>query len=209
VARYRGPSCKLCRREGEKLYLKGERCLGNKCGIERRPYPPGEHGQGRRKKLSTYGMQLREKQKAKRIYGLLERQFRRCFQLAARYRGMTGTILLQLLERRLDNVVYRLGLAPSRRAAREIVHYGHIRVNGRKVDVPSYLVRPGQEISVKDDMKTNTIVQAGLALAEKRERLPWLAYSPETLSGRLVNVPAREEIPLVLNEQMIVELYSK
>jgi small subunit ribosomal protein S4 len=209
VARYRGPACKLCRREGEKLYLKGERCLGNKCGAERRPYPPGEHGQGRRKKLSTYGMQLREKQKAKRIYGLLERQFRRYFQLAARYRGMTGTILLQLLERRLDNVVYRLGLAPSRRAAREIVHYGHIRVNGRKVDVPSYLVRPGQEISVKDDMKANTIVQAGLALAEKRERLPWLAYSPETLSGRLVNVPAREEIPLVLNEQMIVELYSK
>lgn len=209
MARYRGPACKLCRREGEKLYLKGERCLGNKCGAERRPYPPGEHGQGRRKKLSTYGMQLREKQKAKRIYGLLERQFRRYFQLAARYRGMTGTILLQLLERRLDNVVYRLGLAPSRRAAREIVHYGHIRVNGRKVDVPSYLVRPGQEISVKDDMKANTIVQAGLALAEKRERLPWLAYSPETLSGRLVNVPAREEIPLVLNEQMIVELYSK
>jgi len=209
VARYRGPSCKLCRREGEKLYLKGERCLGNKCGIERRPYPPGEHGQGRRSKLSTYGMQLREKQKAKRIYGLLEQQFRRYFQLAARYRGMTGTILLQLLERRLDNVVYRLGLAPSRRAAREIVHYGHVTLNGRKVDVPSCLVKPGQEVSLKEAMKTNSVVQAGLALAEKRERLPWLAYSPETLSGRLINVPAREEIPLVLNEQMIVELYSK
>ena len=209
MARYRGPSCKLCRREGEKLYLKGERCLGNKCGIERRPYPPGEHGQGRRSKLSTYGMQLREKQKAKRIYGLLEQQFRRYFQLAARYRGMTGTILLQLLERRLDNVVYRLGLAPSRRAAREIVHYGHVTLNGRKVDVPSCLVKPGQEVSLKEAMKTNSVVQAGLALAEKRERLPWLAYSPETLSGRLINVPAREEIPLVLNEQMIVELYSK
>jgi small subunit ribosomal protein S4 len=182
--------------------------MGNKCAIERRAYAPGEHGQMRRKP-STYGLQLREKQKAKRIYGLLEAQFRRCFQLAARYRGMTGTILLQLLERRLDNVVYRLGFAPSRNAARQLVHYGHVRVNGRKVNVPSYLVKPGQEIAVAEPMKTNTIVQAGLAVAERRERLPWLAVSSETLTGRMLNVPARDEIPLVLNEQMIVELYSK
>lgn len=208
MARYRGPVCRLCRREGEKLYLKGERCLGPKCGVERRTYAPGEHGQSRRKP-STYGLQLREKQKAKRIYGLLEAQFRRYFQLAARYRGMTGTILLQLLERRLDNVIYRLGFAPSRRAARQMVHYGHVRIDGRKVNVPSYLVRPGQEIAMSVAMKANSIVQAGLAVAEKRERLPWLAYSPETLTGRMLNVPPREEIPLVLNEQMIVELYSK
>ncbi len=208
MARYRGPVCRLCRREGEKLYLKGERCMGPKCGAERRAYPPGEHGQSRRK-LSTYGKQLREKQKAKTIYGLLERQFRRYFRMAARFKGMTGTILLQLLERRLDNMIYRLGFAPSRRAARQLVTHGHVRVDGRKVDISSYLVRPGQEIAVAEDMKSNTIVAAGLAAAEKRERLAWLASSPETLTGRMLNVPAREEIPLILNEQMIVELYSK
>jgi len=182
--------------------------MGNKCAAERRAYAPGQHGQTRRK-LSTYGMQLREKQKAKRIYGLLEAQFRRYFHLAAGYRGMTGTILLQLLERRLDNMVYRLGFAPSRKAARQILHHGHVRVDGRKVDVPSYLVKPGQVVSVVESMKNNPIVQSGLALAEKRERLSWLTSSPESLTGRLLNVPAREEIPLVLNEQMIVELYSK
>ncbi|MCX8037734.1 MAG: 30S ribosomal protein S4 [Candidatus Sumerlaeia bacterium] len=208
MARYRGPACKRCRREGEKLYLKGERCAGPKCGVERRKYAPGEHGQSRQK-MSTYGKQLREKQKAKAIYGLLEAQFRRYFRMAERFRGMTGTILLQLLERRLDNLVYRLGFAPSRRAARQLVGHGHVRVNGRKVDIPSYLVRPGEEISLAEDMKTNAIVAAGLAAAEKREKLPWLACTPETLTGRLLNVPTREEIPLLLNEQMIVELYSK
>jgi len=208
VARYRGAVCRLCRREGVKLYLKGERCIGNKCAMERRAYAPGEHGQGR-KKRSTYGIQLREKQKAKRIYGILERQFRRYFQLADRYRGMTGTILLQLLERRLDNLVYRLGFAPSRAAARQLIRHGHVRVNGRKVDIPSYLVKPGQEISLVEKMKENPLVKSGLELAEKRERLPWLSYSPETLSGRLLNVPARDEIPVDLNEQLIVELYSK
>ena len=208
MARYTGPVCRLCRREGEKLYLKGERCHGNKCGVERRQYAPGQHGQGRRK-LSTYGLQLREKQKAKRIYGILERQFRRYFQLADSYRGMTGTVLLQLLERRLDNLVYRLGLAPSRAAGRQLVRHGHVRVNGRKVDIPSYLVRPGQEISLTDDMRNNQTFLAGQALADKRERLPWLTYSPETLSGHMINVPAREEIPLILNEQLIFELYSK
>ena len=209
MARYRGPVCRLCRREGEKLYLKGERCMGNKCAVERRAYAPGQHGQMRSRKPSTYGLQLREKQKAKRIYGLLEAQFRRYFQLAARYRGMTGTILLQLLERRLDNVVYRLGFAASRNAARQLVQYGNVLVDGRKVNIPSYLVRPGQEITVSEGMKTSIIVQTGMAVAEKREHLPWLVYSPVTLSGRMLNVPPRNEIPLVLNEQMIVELYSK
>ena len=209
MAGKQGAVCRLCRREGEKLYLKGERCMGNRCAVERKSYPPGQHGQRRRKKPSTYGLQLREKQKAKRIYGVLERQFRRYFDRADRYRGMTGTVLLQLLERRLDNIVYRLGLAPSRAAARQLVGHGHVRLDGNKVDIPSYLVRPGQEIAIKEGTKTNPIVQAGLAAAEKRERLDWLVCSPETLSGRLLNVPAREEIPLVLNEQMIVELYSK
>jgi len=208
VARYRGPVCRFCRREGEKLYLKGERCMGPKCAAERRAYPPGEHGQSRHK-LSTYGKQLREKQKAKIIYGLLERQFRRYFRLAARYKGMTGTILLQLLERRLDNMIYRLGFAPSRRAARQLVNQGHVRVDGKRVDIASYLIKRGQEISMAEGMRNNAIVATGLAAAEKRERLAWLASSPETLTGRLLNVPTREEIPLIINEQMIVELYSK
>lgn len=209
MARYRGSVCRLCRREGEKLYLKGERCFGNKCACERKQYVPGEHGQGRRRKPSTYGIQLREKQKAKRIYGILERQFRRYFKIADRYHGVTGTILLQLLERRLDNVLFRMGFAPSRTAARQIVRHGHVRVNDRKVDIPSYLVKPGQEIHLVQKMKENSTVQAGLAVAEKREPLPWLESSPDTLSGRLLHVPPREEIPLVLNEQLIVELYSK
>ena len=208
MGRYRGAVCRLCRREGEKLYLKGDRCIGNKCAVERRAYAPGEHGQGRRK-LSTYGKQLREKQKAKHVYGLFEAQFRRYFRMAARYRGMTGTILLQLLERRLDNLLYRLGIAPSRAAARQLIRHGQVRVNGHKVNVPSYLVKPGQDIALKEDMKNNAIVQSSLAAAEKRERLPWLAFAPETLSGRMLHVPARDEIPVVINEQMIVELYSK
>ena len=208
MGRYTGPACRLCRREGEKLYVKGDRCMSNKCAVERRPYPSGQHGQSRRK-LSTYGMQLREKQKAKRIYGVLERPFRRYFELAERYRGMTGTILIQLLERRLDNVVYRLGLAPSRRGARQLIRYGHIRVDGRKVNVPSFLVKVGQEIALCEDMRKNPIVEVGMQAAARRERLNWLAYSPETFSGRLINTPAREEIPILLNEQMIVELYSK
>jgi small subunit ribosomal protein S4 len=199
----------MCRREGEKLYLKGERCMGNKCGVERRSYAPGEHGQGRPRKQSTYAIQLREKQKAKRIYGVLERQFRRYFFQADRYKGMTGAILLQLLERRLDNMVYRLGLAPSRAAARQIIRHGKIRVDDRKVDIPSFLVRPHQTIALVEGMKNNAIVQKGLEAVEKREPLPWLEFSAETMSGKLLNVPARDEIPLVLNEQLIVELYSK
>jgi len=209
VARYRGSVCRLCRREGEKLYLKGERCMGNKCGIERRSYAPGQHGQGRRRKQSTYAIQLSEKQKAKRVYGVLERQFRRYFYLADRYKGMTGAILLQLLERRLDNVVFRMGIAPSRAAGRQMIRHGKIRVDGRKVDIPSFRVKPQQEIALVEGMKNNSIVQAGLAAAEKREPLPWLEFSATTFSGRLLNVPDRNEIPLVLNEQLIVELYSK
>lgn len=192
-----------------KLFLKGERCLSSKCAIERRNYAPGQHGQNR-VKLSTYGQQLREKQKAKRTYGVLERQFRRYFAMAERMRGVTGTVLLQLLERRLDNIVYRLGIASSRAQARQFVRHGHILVDGRRVDIPSYLVKPGQEISVAEAAREFKVIRENLdAVAEKNIRLPWLEWNPDRWSGRMLAVPAREDIPTQVNEQRIVELYSK
>ncbi len=157
MARYHDAVCRLCRREGTKLYLKGERCLGQKCILERQNYPPGQHGQKRRRKMSTYGLQLREKQKAKRIYGVLERQFRRYFEIAERYRNVTGTVLLQLLERRLDSVVYRMGVASSRASARQLIRHGHVRVSGKKVDIPSYLATEGDTVEVKE--KSKKIIQ--------------------------------------------------
>lgn len=208
MARYTDAKCRLCRREGMKLFLKGARCTTAKCAIERQNYPPGQHGQGR-SKLSTYGQQLREKQKAKRIYGVLERQFRRYFAVADRYRGVTGTILLQLLERRLDNMVYRLGFASSRSQARQFVGHGHFVVKGRRVDIPSYLVKPGEEITVCEKSRTNVEIVANLEEAASRGRLQWLDWNPETLTGKLLAVPSREDIPVTLNEQLIVELYSK
>jgi small subunit ribosomal protein S4 len=208
VARYHDAVCRLCRREGTKLYLKGERCLGPKCAVERQNYPPGQHGQSRRK-LSTYGLQLREKQKAKRIYGVLERQFRRYFEIAERYRSVTGTVLLQLLERRLDSVLYRMGVATSRAAARQIVRHGHVRVNGKKVDIPSYLVKVGEELTLSEKTRSNAHVKAALEQAEKRERVPWVEFSSETLAGKIIAIPEREDIPVNIKEQMIVELYSK
>jgi small subunit ribosomal protein S4 len=199
----------LCRREGTKLFLKGERCLTSKCAIERRNYAPGQHGQNRAK-LSTYGLQLREKQKAKRIYGVLERQFRRYFALAERMRGVTGTVLLQLLERRLDNIVYRLGIASSRSQARQFVRHGHILINGRHVNIPSYLVKPGQEISVAGNAREFKLIRENVEAAQQRSTiLPWLEWNPEKLAGKLLAVPSREDIPTEINEQRIVELYSK
>lgn len=209
MARYVDAKCRLCRREGEKLFLKGNRCASGKCAIERQNYPPGQHGQGRTK-LSTYGQQLREKQKAKRMYGVLERQFRRYFSIADRYRGVTGTVLLQLLERRLDNIVYRLGIGASRAQARQFVRHGHVTVNGRRVNIPSYLVRPGEQIAVCEASRTNKPILNNLEEASGRgARLSWLDWNSEAFSGRVVAVPSREDIPVTLNEQLIVELYSK
>lgn len=208
MARYTDAKCRLCRREGEKLFLKGTRCLTSKCAIERQNYPPGQHGQARQK-LSTYGQQLREKQKTKRIYGVLERQFRRYFFLADSYRGVTGTVLLQLLERRLDNIVYRLGIGSSRAQARQIVRHGHIVVDGRQVNIPSFLVKPGQTITLSEGSRTFKVIAENLENAAGQERLPWLEWNPENFTGRVLSVPSREDIPTTVNEQLIVELYSK
>jgi len=208
VARYTDAKCRLCRREGEKLFLKGTRCMTAKCAIDRQNYPPGQHGQNRQK-LSTYGQQLREKQKAKRIYGVLETQFRRYFAIADRYRGVTGTVLLQLLERRLDNMVYRLGIAASRAQGRQLVRHGHVSIDGRRVNIPSFMVKPGQTISLMESSRDSKVIQANLEESVGRPRLPWIEWNPETLNGKILSIPSREDIPVVLNEQLIVELYSK
>jgi len=208
VARNCGTVCRLCRREGMKLFLKGNRCFTEKCAIEKRNFPPGQHGK-RRIKMQGYGVQLREKQKVKRVYGVLEKQFRLNFQEAARRKGVTGEMLLQSLERRLDNVVYRLGLASSRAQARQLVAHGHVRVDGRKVDIPSYQVKAGQSIGVKDKMAKNTQVLAALQLAKGRGVVPWLTSEPEGAKGTVSSLPRRDEITLPIQEQLIVELYSK
>lgn len=209
MARYRGAVCRLCRREGKKLFLKGERCFGAKCAIERRNVPPGQHGQTR-KKMSTYGVQMREKQRAKRIYGILERQFRRYFATADRYRGVTGTVLLQLLERRLDNVVYRTGYMASRKAARQFVRHNHVLVNGSRVNIPSYQVRPGDVISITEKARQLQPVQEAVAQIERRGRKPWIEFNAEDFTARFVSVPAREDLDDIdLREQLIIELYSK
>lgn len=209
MARYTGPICRLCRREGKKLFLKGERCYTAKCAAERRNFPPGQHGQAGMRKLTTYGTQLREKQKAKRIYGILERQFRKYFQKAAGWRGVTGTTLLQLLERRLDNIVFRIGFAPSRRLARQLVRHGHIVVDGARIDIPSYSVNVGQQITLKEKLRQSKTILASLERQEKNGRVSWLEYHPDTLTARLLTIPAREDIPVDIQEQVIVELYSK
>lgn len=208
MARYVDAKCRLCRREGTKLFLKGNRCYSSKCAIERQNYPPGQHGQARTK-ISTYGQQLREKQKAKRTYGILERQFRRYFAMADAYRGVTGTVLLQLLERRLDNLVYRLGIGASRAQARQFVNHGHVQVNGRRVNIPSFLVKPGDEIVVAEGSRTNSAIVSNLEDADSRGRVAWLDWNPETFVGKMLSVPSREDIPTLVNEQLIVELYSK
>ena len=208
MARYSEPVCRLCRREGMKLFLKGERCFKEKCSVERRAYPPGMHGK-RRNKAQPYGLQLREKQKVRRVYGVLEAQFRRYFASASRMRGVTGTNLLRLLELRLDNVVYSLGFAASRTQARQLVRHGHILVNGRKADIPSMQVKPGMEVSIKDDMKTNVFVTEALDTAQGRGVPPWIELDVESFRGKVVGQPARDDIKLPIQEQLIVELYSR
>jgi len=208
MARYTGALCRLCRREGEKLFLKGDRCYTDKCAVERRRYGPGEHGQ-RRRKLSDYAIQLREKQKAKEIYGILERQFKRYYYIAERKKGVTGTNLLQILERRLDNVVYRLGFACNRRQARQLVNHGHFVVNDRQVNIPSFLVRPGDVISVREKSKKLSIISENVAKIEHRGIPSWLEVDINNLSGRVVRLPNRDEIDIPVQEQLIVELYSK
>ena len=208
MARYTGAVCRLCRREGLKLFLKGERCYTDKCAIERRNYPPGEHGQAR-PKFSEYSVQLREKQKLRRMYGVLEGQFRCYFQMADWAKGVTGEILLQLLERRLDNIVYRIGFATSRSEARQLVRHGHFQVNGRKVNVPSFLVRAGDSVGVRERSRKVTRIQEALELAQRRGVPDWLEVAPETFSGRVKSLPVRSDLTMPINEKLVVELYSK
>jgi len=208
LARYTDSVCRLCRREGLKLFLKGERCYTDKCAIERRNYPPGDHGQGR-SKFSEYAVQLREKQKVKRMYGLMERQFRRYFTLAERSRGITGESLLLLLEQRLDNMVYRMGFATSRAEARQLVRHGHFLVNDKKVDIPSYLVKPGQTVSVRERSRTVTRILEALEQAERRGVPDWLEVQREAFTARVRALPTRADLTMPINEKLVVELYSK
>ena len=208
MARYIESVCRLCRRENLKLYLKGDRCYSDKCAIERRSYPPGQHGQGRAK-FSNYGVQLREKQKVKRMYGLMEKQFRNFFSKAERQKGITGTNLLLLLERRLDNLVYRLGFANSRSEARQLVRHSHFTVNGKKVNIPSYLVKVGEAIELREKSRKISKVGESLEAVARRGIPSWLELEKEQFRGRLVSLPAREDLTMPIKEQLIVELYSK
>ncbi len=206
MARYTGPSCRLCRREGQKLYLKGERCFTDKCAIDRRGYAPGQHGQGR-KKISNYGLQLREKQKAKRFYGLLETQFRSYFDKADNMPGITGENLLRILETRLDNAAYRMGMATSRKEARQLVTHGHFLVNGKKVDIPSYLIAVGDVIAVKEKSRNSAKFKE---LAEAATNVPnWVQVNFENLEGKVISLPTRDDIDIPIAEHLIVELYSR
>ena len=204
------PKCRRCRREGMKLFLKGERCFTDKCAVERRNYPPGEHGKSRRIKETNYGIQLREKQKTRQIYGLLERQFRHYFSKASEAKGVTGEVLLQILETRLDNILYRLGFALSRAAGRQNVRHRHVTVNGRIVDIPSFPVKPGDVIAVREGSRTMPAIAQAVERARSRSSVPdWLSVDAEKLTGRILQKPGREAIALPIQEQLIVELYSK
>ena len=208
MARYTDSVCRLCRRENMKLFLKGERCYTDKCAIERRNYPPGQHGQGR-PKFSEYSIQLREKQKVKRMYGLMESQFRRTFAQAARTKGITGETLLVLLERRLDNVAYRLGFASSRAEGRTLVRHGHLLVNGKKVNIPSYIVRAGDAVSVKESSRQMTRVLTAMEGAQRRGVPEWAELDRDNCSGKIRLLPTRSDVTMPINEKLIVELYSK
>ena len=208
MARYRGSVCRLCRREGTKLFLKGDRCFSEKCAIERRAYPPGMHGQGR-VRFSDYGMQLREKQKVKRMYGLLEKQFRQTFSRAAAMKGRSGENLLILLERRLDNVVFRLGYATSRAEARQLVKHGHFQIDGKRVKTPSIMVKPGMQVSLRERSKKVERVTAALEALEGKSLPQWLEIDTESQQGTIKQLPVREDITLPIDEQLIVELYSR
>jgi small subunit ribosomal protein S4 len=209
MARYTGPKCKLCRREGTKLMLKSRKCLTDACPFEKRAYAPGERGQMRRSRISDYGLQLREKQKVRRTYGILERQFRRYFRRAVQQSGLTGENLMVLLERRLDTVVFRLGLAPTRRCARQLVSHRHILVNGRGVDVPSYLVEKGDLVEVKETSRGLPIIQDSIKRVDPSTQYPWIRRSEDAFGGTFVEYPSREDIPVPFQERLIVELYSK
>jgi small subunit ribosomal protein S4 len=208
LARYIGPVCRLCRREGEKLFLKGEKCF-TKCILEKRPTVPGQHGRNRRAKLLGYGLQLREKQKVKRIYGLLEKQFRLTFEKADKSKGVTGESLLVLLERRLDNILYRLGVASSRKQGRQFIQHGHVLVNGKKVTIPSYTVAPGDVVGFKESFIQNNHMQQALAVARSRGVPGWLELDPEKPQGKIVALPSRQDLTMPIQENLIVELYSK
>ncbi|MCX8027913.1 MAG: 30S ribosomal protein S4 [Thermodesulfovibrionales bacterium] len=208
MARYTEALCRLCRREGEKLFLKGNRCMTEKCSVERRKYAPGQHGQNRGK-LSDYGMQLREKQKVRRIYGVMERQFRNYFEKAAKSKGITGEVLLQLLERRLDNIVYRMGFAINRREARQLVKHNHFLVNAKRVNIPSFLVKAGDVIEVREKSKGLSTITESLTIAEQKGMPDWVEVDVQNMKGKVLRIPSREEIALPVQEQLIVELYSK
>ena len=208
MARYTDEQCRICRREGQKLFLKGSRCYSDKCSNSRRNYAPGQHGQ-KRAKLSEYGTQLREKQKTKSYYGVGEKQFRRYFEMASNKKGVTGENLLQLLECRLDNVVYRLGFGASRAQARQLVNHGQFEVNGKKVDIPSYLVKAGDVISVRESKKDNGAIKANVEVNSARPVPAWLELNNETLSGKVIRLASREDVDIPIEEHLIVELYSK
>ena len=209
--RYTGPSCRQCRREGTKLFLKGTKCFTEKCPVERRPYPPGQQGQntGRRRKVSEYAKQLREKQKIKRIYGVSERQFRNTFEKVSSLPGITGHNLLAALESRLDNMVYRMGFAPSRKAARQLIRHRHVEINGKRVDIPSYNVAPGEEIRLQQRSRELVIVAASIEQSSRGALPSWLAVDKDSFSGRMLERPQRASIPIAAQEQLVVELYSK
>ncbi len=210
MARYTGPVCRMCRRDGQKLFLKGAKCFTDKCPVEKRNFPPGQHGQSKKvKKLIGYGLQLREKQKTKRMYFTLETQFRAYYEKASNKTGVTGELLLQQLETRLDNVCYRLGFAISRRQARQIVRHGHVQVNGRKVNIPSFQCKVGDEVAIRQGSKELAILASSRDFASGQNRVNWIDAQPDNLSGRIIALPKREDINLPINEQLIVELYSK
>jgi small subunit ribosomal protein S4 len=209
MARYTDPVCRLCRREGMKLFLKGDRCYTDKCAIERRNYPPGQHGQGRRRKVSEYAVQLREKQRLKRMYGLMESQFRKYFEMAEISRDITGEVLLSLLERRLDNMVYRLGMASSRAEARQLIRHRHFTVNGRRVDIPSYLTKMGDAIVVREKSREKDVFRKAIEISQRRGVPDWLELDAASFAGKVKRLPARDELTMPINERLVVELYSK
>lgn len=208
MSRYKDEQCRICRREGQKLFLKGSRCYTDKCSITRRNYAPGEHGQGR-KKISEYGTQLREKQKTKAFYGVGEKQFRKYFEMAENKKGITGEVLLQILESRLDNVVYRLGFGTSRAQARQLVNHGHFEVNGKKVDIPSYLIKAGDVITVREIKKDNKTIKENIEANAARPVPEWLEKDAEKMQGKVLRLASREDVDLPVEEHLIVELYSK
>jgi len=209
MARYTGPACKLCRREGEKLHLKGERCFSAKCSFDRRGYAPGQHGANRRFKQSNYGIQLREKQKIRRTYGILENQFRNSYEKAVKERGVTGERLLIRLESRLDTVVYRLGLAPSLKAARQLVSHGHFEVNTIKTNIPSFMMKPGDKVRVRENSRELEIIHQSMQRIRDNRMVPYLALDKARMEGEYLDLPKRDEIPITAKEQLVIELYSR